>query len=78
MSLTTENIRRDLRPVTILVNAAGTDVPGTVEKLEAADWDRVMNVNLREVFLLARAVFPGMRDAGCGMPAGAPSSTSAR
>lgn len=61
-----ENIRWDLGPVTILVNAAGTDVPGTVEELEAADWDRVMNVNLRAVFLLAKAVFPGMRDAGGG------------
>lgn len=61
-----ENIRRDLGPVTILVNAAGTDVPGTVEELDAADWDRVMNVNLRAVFLLAKAVFPGMRDAGGG------------
>lgn len=61
-----EKIRRELGPVTILVNAAGTDVPGPVEDLDAADWDRVMNVNLRAVFLLAKAVMPGMREAGGG------------
>lgn len=61
-----ERVREDLGPVTILVNAAGTDVPGTVEDIDATDWDRVLNVNLRAVFLLAKAVFPGMRQAGGG------------
>ncbi|MDP9889850.1 SDR family NAD(P)-dependent oxidoreductase [Pseudarthrobacter enclensis] len=61
-----ERVQENLGPVTILVNAAGTDVPGSVEDIDAAGWDRVMNVNLRAVFLLAKAVFPGMRRAGGG------------
>ncbi len=52
--------------VDILVNAAGTDVPGSVEELQAGDWDRVLDVNLRAPFLLAKAVFPHMRVAGHG------------
>src|SRR5919198_1310906 len=49
-----------------LVNAAGTDVPGPVVDLPVEAWDRVLGVNLRAPFLLARAVFPHMRQAGRG------------
>lgn len=61
-----EDIRRDFGPVTILVNAAGTDAPGPIDEVDVSDWDRVMNVNLRAAFLLAKAAFPGMREAGGG------------
>lgn len=50
----------------VLVNAAGTDVPGAVSDLAVADWDRVLDVNLRASFLLARAAWPGMRERGGG------------
>ncbi|QIN82733.1 SDR family NAD(P)-dependent oxidoreductase [Rubrobacter tropicus] len=50
----------------VLVNAAGTDAPGPVEDLDAAGWDRTLSVNLRAPFLLARAAFPRMREAGGG------------
>lgn len=60
------SVRRELGPVNILVNSAGTDVPGSVEELDVAGWDRVMDVNLRAVFLLSRSVFPDMREAGGG------------
>ena len=49
---------RELGGVDILVNAAGTDVPGPVDALSSADWDRVLNVNLRAPFLLARTLWP--------------------
>jgi NAD(P)-dependent dehydrogenase (short-subunit alcohol dehydrogenase family) len=55
-----------LGPLTILVNAAGTDVPGSIEDVTAADWDRVVAVNFRAPFLLARAAFPLMRAQGRG------------
>ncbi|MHA7156401.1 SDR family oxidoreductase [Arthrobacter sp. TMN-50] len=61
-----EYIGKELGPVDILVNNAGTDVPGSIEELDVEGWDRVMNVNLRAVFLLSQAVFPGMREAGGG------------
>jgi NAD(P)-dependent dehydrogenase (short-subunit alcohol dehydrogenase family) len=54
------------RRVDALVNAAGTDVPGSVEDTTVDDWDRVVDVNLRAPFLLSKAVFPHMRIAGIG------------
>ncbi|MDQ4128554.1 MAG: SDR family oxidoreductase [Actinomycetota bacterium] len=50
----------------VLVNAAGTDVPGTVEELDIEGWDRTLSVNLRAPFLLSKAAFPRMREAGGG------------
>jgi NAD(P)-dependent dehydrogenase (short-subunit alcohol dehydrogenase family) len=52
--------------VDVLVNAAGTDAPGTVEELDVEGWDRTLSVNLRAPFLLSKAVFPHMRGAGGG------------
>ena len=53
--------------IDVLVNAAGTDAPGTVEELDIEGWDRTLNVNLRAPFLLSKAAFPRMREAGGGM-----------
>jgi NAD(P)-dependent dehydrogenase (short-subunit alcohol dehydrogenase family) len=50
----------------VLVNAAGTDAPGTVEELDVESWDRTLAVNLRAPFLLSKAAFPHMREAGGG------------
>jgi NAD(P)-dependent dehydrogenase (short-subunit alcohol dehydrogenase family) len=52
--------------VDILINAAGTDVPGPIEEISVTDWDRVIAVNLRAPFLLSRAAFRHMRAAGGG------------
>lgn len=52
--------------VDVLVNAAGTDAPGPVESLDVEGWDRTLDVNLRAPFLLSKAVFPHMREAGGG------------
>jgi NAD(P)-dependent dehydrogenase (short-subunit alcohol dehydrogenase family) len=52
--------------VDVLVNAAGTDVPAPVAELAVQDFDRVLAVNLRAPFVLAKAVFPHMRAAGRG------------
>jgi NAD(P)-dependent dehydrogenase (short-subunit alcohol dehydrogenase family) len=49
--------------IDVLVNAAGTDVPGTVEELSVEGWDRTLSVNLRAPFLLSKAAFPHMREA---------------
>ncbi|HEV2074576.1 MAG TPA: SDR family oxidoreductase [Thermomicrobiales bacterium] len=56
----------DLGRVDILINAAGTDKPGPAETLTTEDWDQVLAVNLRAPFILAREVFPHMRQAGGG------------
>jgi 3-oxoacyl-[acyl-carrier protein] reductase len=50
----------------VMVNAAGTDAPGSVEELDVEGWDRTLSVNLRAPFLLSKAAFGRMREAGGG------------
>jgi NAD(P)-dependent dehydrogenase (short-subunit alcohol dehydrogenase family) len=52
--------------VDVLVNAAGTDAPGPVVDLDVEGWDRTLAVNLRAPFLLSKAAFSHMREAGGG------------
>lgn len=61
-----DRVVAELGTVDILVNAAATDVPGPVADLRVEDWDRVIGVNLRAPFLLAKAVLPLMQRAGAG------------
>lgn len=64
--LAADRLAASFGSIDILLNAAGTDVPGPIEELSVEAWDRVLDVNLRAPFLLARAVFPHMRRAGRG------------
>lgn len=50
----------------ILVNNAGIVYVGPVAKMSEADWDRVLAVNLKSVFLCCRAAIPVMRRQGFG------------
>ncbi len=50
----------------VLVNAAGIVVRRTVVDLDEADWDRVMAVNAKSVFLMCKAAIPVLRAAGGG------------
>lgn len=50
----------------VLVNVAGTVSFGAAETLEEAEWDRVLDVNLKGAFLCARAAWPSMRARGRG------------
>jgi len=52
--------------IDILVNNAGINIRGAVEDLAEADWDAVIDVNLKAPFLCARAVGAGMRARGWG------------
>ena len=52
---------RDRGRVDILVNNAGLAVFRSVEACTEAEWDRVMAVNLKGPFLLAKAVMPAMK-----------------
>lgn len=61
-----DRARSELGRVDILINAAGTDVPGPVAELDVESWDRVLDVNLRASFLLAKAVWSDMVAAGSG------------
>jgi NAD(P)-dependent dehydrogenase (short-subunit alcohol dehydrogenase family) len=48
----------------ILVNNAGIGHVGSIETTEAADFDRLMNVNVRAVYLMSRAFLPLLLAAG--------------
>ena len=55
-----------LGPPTILVNNAGVLRDRTLAKMTLADWELVIGVNLRSVFLMCREVQPHMRAARWG------------
>jgi 3-oxoacyl-[acyl-carrier protein] reductase len=54
-------------PLDILVNNAGvTHLPNAMEDVTEADFDRVYNVNMKSVFLLARAFVPHFKERKAG------------
>lgn len=50
----------------ILVNAAGITSFGSAATLEEAEWDRVLAINLKGVFLACQAAIPALRARGGG------------
>ncbi|OHV06416.1 SDR family NAD(P)-dependent oxidoreductase [Mycobacterium talmoniae] len=60
------DIREQLGPVTILVNAAGLDGFKKFSHITFEDWQRVIDVNLNGVFHTIQAVLPDMVEAGWG------------
>ena len=50
----------------VLVNNAGILIRKGIEETSVADWDRIMDVNAKGVFLGAKAAIPAMRQAGGG------------
>lgn len=61
-----DEVEDALGPVDILVPNAGISRRRDVEDVSLEDWDVLMAVNLRDPFLLARRVVPGMRERGWG------------
>ncbi|HXA78006.1 MAG TPA: SDR family NAD(P)-dependent oxidoreductase [Candidatus Acidoferrales bacterium] len=55
-----EKTEQTLGPVEILVNNAGIGYFGPTHEASEANWDTVLDTNLKSVFLLSRAVAPGM------------------
>ena len=60
------SIVRALGPIDILVNAAGVSSFGTADTIDEAEWNRVLDINLKGTWLVARAVVPGMVARGAG------------
>jgi len=59
-------VAADLGPVEVVVNNAGITRDGVLMKMSFDDWNEVMRINLGGCFNMAKATFPGMRDAGWG------------
>lgn len=61
-----DEVEATLGPIDILVNNAGINVRGPVDQLSEADWDAVIDTNLKGPFLCARAFGPRMAARGWG------------
>jgi NAD(P)-dependent dehydrogenase (short-subunit alcohol dehydrogenase family) len=60
-------LRRQLGPADLLVNNAGVSGPfGDAWQVDAEEWWRAVEINLRGVFLCSRAVLPDMTARGAG------------
>jgi 3-oxoacyl-[acyl-carrier protein] reductase len=55
-----------LGEIGVLVNNAGVLIARPFEELSLEDWDTTMATNLRSLYLVTRAVLPGMRQRGGG------------
>ena len=61
-----EELDTTFGPVDILVNNAGINVRGPSDQLAEADWDAVIDTNLKGPFLCARVFGPLMAARGWG------------
>jgi 3-oxoacyl-[acyl-carrier protein] reductase len=61
-----ETIRAELGDIAILVNNAGITRDNLALRMKDAEWDEVIETNLRAIFRLSRAVMRGMMKARWG------------
>ena len=61
-----DEVRAELGPVTVLVNAAGLDKFKKFTDLTFEEWQKVIDVNLNGVFHCVQAALPDMIEAGWG------------
>jgi meso-butanediol dehydrogenase/(S,S)-butanediol dehydrogenase/diacetyl reductase len=52
--------------IDVLVNAAGVSTAGAVDAVDAAEWDRVLDINLKGTFLVSKHVVRGMMERHSG------------
>ncbi len=61
-----ERVSREFGAIHILFNNAGIIRRASVVELSEEDWDRVMAVNVKSIYLMSREVIPVMAKAGGG------------
>lgn len=59
-------VEQALPPLVGLANLAGVSSPVEILDVTVDEWDRVVDINLRGVFLTCQAVLPGMIERGIG------------
>ena len=62
VEMTVKNIEETLGPIAVLVNNAGINRDRMLHKMSEAEWDAVINVNLKGQFNCLRHVVPFMRE----------------
>ena len=66
MDALVEGIQKEIGDIAILVNNAGITRDNLALRMKDADWDEVIETNLRAIFRLSRAVMRGMMKARWG------------
>ena len=66
VSATIDRINADLGTINVLVNNAGINIRGPIDELSYDDFRQVQQINVDGVWLVARAVVPGMKQLGGG------------
>ena len=61
-----QNTESAIGPISILVNNAGIGLFGPIQERSEANWDHVLDTNLKSAFLVSTAVIPGMILRGAG------------
>lgn len=59
-----EKISSEIGKIDIVVNAAGTIIRKGVAELNEQEWDRVIDIDLKGVFLVSHYAIPNMNDGG--------------
>ena len=52
--------------IDVLLNAAGVGSAGAVDQIDQAEWDRVLDINLKGTYLVSKHVVPHMLGRGSG------------
>jgi len=56
-----EAVQKGLGEISVLVNNAAISRPQLLEEITERDWDEILAVNLKSMFLVTQAVLPSMR-----------------
>lgn len=67
VSAAVQQVLKEYTRIDVLHSNAGRLTAGTVLEVEPQEWDLTFAVNVRSMYLMARAVLPGMLDAGRGV-----------
>jgi NAD(P)-dependent dehydrogenase (short-subunit alcohol dehydrogenase family) len=57
---------RAIGPISILINNAGVNKPTDFDQINDADWDFILDTNLKGPFIVAQAFLPLLKEAGGG------------
>jgi 2-deoxy-D-gluconate 3-dehydrogenase len=61
-----DQVSQQLGRIDILFNNAGINIRNQPQAMSLDDWRRVIDVNLTGAFLMSKAVYPAMKQAGGG------------
>lgn len=61
-----DDVLEQFGKITVLMNAVGVLRQGRVDEMDEEDWDFMMNVNVKGVFLATKHVVPALKAAGGG------------